>query len=161
MQEIQPPSYWTLERCHTEALKYDTRRAFALGTSSAYQSARQNQWLDKIGTHMIDRAACDGNCFYLWLVVGAYFNGMPVYKPGVTSTRLKFQRIEQVAQAGGFEYDLILWLPVTDAFAIERQVKTMGVSPQYTGFDGCTEFRAFTDDEVKQIKAMALAEFVL
>jgi hypothetical protein len=37
----------------------------------------------------------------------------------------------------------------------------MGVSPEYTGFNGATEFRALTDDEVKQIKAMALAEFVL
>jgi hypothetical protein len=110
---------------------------------------------------MTDGSRTDGNCFYLWLVVGAHFNGLPVYKPGVTSTRLKFERIEHVAQAGGMEYDLVLWLPVTDAFAIERKVKTMGVSPQYTGFDGCTEFRALTDDEVKQIKAMALAEFVL
>jgi hypothetical protein len=110
---------------------------------------------------MVAGSGSDGNCFYLWRAVGAYFNGEPVYKFGVTSTRLKLDRIEIVANAGGLEYDLILWLPVTDAFAIEAKVKRMGASPQYTGFDGCTEFRAFTDDEVKQIKAMALAEFVL
>jgi hypothetical protein len=110
---------------------------------------------------MVDGSPSDGNCFYLWLVVGAYFNGLPVYKPGVTSTRLKFTRIEQVAKAGGLEYDLILWLPVTDAYALEAQIKNMGVSPQYAGFNGATEFRAFTEDEVKQIKALALAEFVL
>jgi hypothetical protein len=161
LEVFKPRGHWTFERCQAEALKYKTRKSLELGTISAYQTARRNGWLDQICEHMIDGSPSDGNCFYLWLVVGAYFNGLPVYKPGVTSTRLKFTRIEQVAKAGGLEYDLVLWLPVTDARAIEARVKTMGVSPRYTGFNGCTEFRAFTDDEVKQIKAMALAEFVL
>jgi hypothetical protein len=158
---VKPVGYWTLDRCGAEAAKYKTRSEFQHGSTGAYQSAWHNGWLDLMCGHMTDRAPSDGNCFYLWLVVGAYFNGLPVYKPGVTSTRLKFQRIEQVAKAGGLEYDLVLWLPVTDAYALEAQIKSMGVSPEYTGFNGATEFRALTDDEVKQIKAMALAEFVL
>jgi hypothetical protein len=157
----KPNGYWTLERCQAEALKYDTRGAFALWSPGSYRAAYENGWSDLIQGHMVDGSRTDANCFYLWRAVGEYFNGLPVYKPGVTSSRLKFTRIEQVAKAGGLEYDLVLWLPVTDAYALERKVKTMGASPQYVGFDGCTEFRALTDDEVKQIKAMALAEFVL
>jgi hypothetical protein len=158
---LKAVGYWTFDRCQAEALKYKTKVDFKRGNNAAYCAAWRNGWLDQTCSHMADGSPSDGNCFYLWLVVGAYFNGLPVYKFGVTSTRLKFQRIEQVAKAGGLEYDLVLWLPVTDAFAIERKVKALGASPQYVGFGGCTEFRAFTDDEVKQIKAMALAEFVL
>jgi hypothetical protein len=160
-KQMQAPGYWTREQVTKEASKYKTRRQFMQESMGGYQAAWRNGWLDQTCSHMTDGSRTDGNCFYLWLVVGAYFNGLPVYKPGVTSTRLKFQRIKEVAKAGSLEYDLVLWLPVMDAFAIEAVVKRMGVSPQYTGFDGCTEFRAFTDDEVKQIKAMALAEFVL
>jgi hypothetical protein len=161
LEKRKPNGYWTVELCQAEALKYETRTAFLQEAKCAYFAAQQNKCLDEICSHMVDGSPSDGNCFYLWLVVGAYFNGLPVYKPGVTSTRLKFDRIERVAKAGGLKYDLVLWLPVADAFAIEAVVKRMGVSPEYTGFNGCTEFRALTDDEVKQIKAMALAEFVL
>jgi hypothetical protein len=162
MVEVRKPKgWWTLERCQAEALKYETRTAFQLGSRDAHAAAQKKDWLDQICTHMIDGSPSDGDCFYFWRVVGAYFNGLPVYKPGVTSVRLKFDRIDQVARAGGLEYDLVLWLPVVDAYALERKVKAMGVSPHYTGFNGASEFRAFTDDEVKQIKAMALAEFVL
>jgi hypothetical protein len=158
---IKPKGYWTLERCQAEALKYKTRKDFERGNRPASNAAAKRNWLDQICSHMTDGSPSDGNCFYLWLVVGAFFNGLPVYKFGVTSVRLHLKRIEEVARAGGFEYDLILWAPVGDAFAIEREVKAMGASPQYTGFNGCTEFRALADHEVSRIKAMALSEFVL
>lgn len=157
----KPRGHWTFERCQAEALKYETRKSFELGTISAYQTARRNGWLDQICTHMVDGSPSDGNCFYLWLVVGAFFNGLPVYKFGVTSIRLHLGRIKQVAKAGGFEYNLVLWAPVANAYDLEAKVKAMGASPQYTGFNGCTEFRALTEEEVGQIKALAMVEFVL
>lgn len=159
-KQVRASGYWTFERCQLEASKHQVCRRFMKESMGGYQAAWRNGWLDQICSHMVDGSASDGDCFYLWRAIGAYFNGEPVYKFGVTSTRLKVTRIEEVARAGGLEYDLILWLPVTDAYAIERQVKTMGTSPQYTGFDGCTEFRAFTDDEVKQIKAIAVTESI-
>lgn len=167
MVELQKPDrYWTFERCHAEALRYKTRNAFKLGSHNAYSASRRNKWYTQICKHMPEKTsgyttASDNNCFYLWRVVGAYFNGLPIYKPGVTSTRLKFQRIKQVAKAGGLEYELILWLPVINAYALETKIKSIGISPQYSGFDGCTEFRAFTHDEKKQIEAMTLDEFVI
>lgn len=155
------PRKWAFERCRAEALKYNTRSAFAKGSGGACNRARIRGWLDQICAHMVDGSPSDGNCFYLWLVVGAFFNGLPVYKFGVTSIRLHLGRIKQVARAGGFEYDLVLWAPVTNAYDLEAKVKAMGASPQYTGFSGCTEFRALTEEEVGQIKSLAMAEFVL
>jgi hypothetical protein len=50
---INPPNYWMLDRCHIEALKYQTKREFIENCSSAYNAARKNGWLDKICSHMI------------------------------------------------------------------------------------------------------------
>jgi len=45
--------YWTFERCKIEALKYNTRYEFQKKSSSAYNSALKNKWLDLICLHMI------------------------------------------------------------------------------------------------------------
>lgn len=43
---------WTKEKCAEEALKYNTRKEFADGNSSAYIRARRSNWLDDICGHM-------------------------------------------------------------------------------------------------------------
>jgi len=43
---------WTKEEVHAEALKYTRRTKFARGNSRAYQSARNNGWLDEVCSHM-------------------------------------------------------------------------------------------------------------
>jgi hypothetical protein len=45
--------YWTKEKCHEEALKYDCRKYFL--TNSAYSIAANNNWLDDICSHMIKK----------------------------------------------------------------------------------------------------------
>jgi hypothetical protein len=53
MTSIQKPNgYWTLDRCHAEALKHLTRSDFANG-SGAYKIAHKNGWLDQICSHMM------------------------------------------------------------------------------------------------------------
>lgn len=44
--------YWTKERLHEEALRYQNRSAFANGNEYAYRSALKNGWLDEICLHM-------------------------------------------------------------------------------------------------------------
>jgi predicted GIY-YIG superfamily endonuclease len=44
---------WTKERCQDEALKYKTRGEFQNKSHSAYNSARKNNWLDEICSHMV------------------------------------------------------------------------------------------------------------
>ncbi|MBA6372505.1 GIY-YIG nuclease family protein [Colwellia sp. BRX8-4] len=48
-----PNGYWTKERCHLEALKFETRGEFR-SNSNAYQRARERGWLDEICLHMKD-----------------------------------------------------------------------------------------------------------
>lgn len=50
---INPNGTWTKKACWREALKYLSRKDFAIGTAGAYQSARQNCWLNEICSHMI------------------------------------------------------------------------------------------------------------
>lgn len=47
-----PKGYWTKEKCKEEAAKYKTRVDFELGSSSACQISRRNNWIDEICSHM-------------------------------------------------------------------------------------------------------------
>ena len=49
----KPPGYWNdKERCHKEALNYNSRSKFQKECSSVYISAHRNGWLDEICSHM-------------------------------------------------------------------------------------------------------------
>jgi hypothetical protein len=52
IQQIKPKNYWTKEKCIEEALKYNKRSHFWKNNLSAYYSARKNNWLDEICSHM-------------------------------------------------------------------------------------------------------------
>lgn len=48
----RPNGYWTKENCAEEAAKYNMRKDFQNGCSSAYSIAHRNGWLDEICSHM-------------------------------------------------------------------------------------------------------------
>lgn len=50
----KPKNYWNKEHCQEEALKYNTRRAFEIGSASAYNASSKNKWLSEICSHMIE-----------------------------------------------------------------------------------------------------------
>jgi len=50
--KLKPIGYWTKERCHKEALKYNTRGEFSKKSSSAYARARNMKWMEEICSHM-------------------------------------------------------------------------------------------------------------
>ena len=47
-----PTGYWTVERIHAEALKYDTRWAFDRGSKGAYQAAQRLKIMKQVCSHM-------------------------------------------------------------------------------------------------------------
>jgi len=57
---MKPAGYWTKERCHEEALKYNTRSEFNQKASGAYHKARKLNCLDEICLHMIQNKKPDG-----------------------------------------------------------------------------------------------------
>ena len=51
MSKPKPRGYWTKERCHEEAKRFNSRKAFQKG-STAYTRAHKAGWLDDICQHM-------------------------------------------------------------------------------------------------------------
>ncbi|TMI95344.1 MAG: hypothetical protein E6H08_06920 [Bacteroidetes bacterium] len=49
----KPNDYWTKERCHSEALKFETRSEFNKKSGSASNKAKKNGWYKEICSHMI------------------------------------------------------------------------------------------------------------
>ena len=128
-----------------EGRKYASRAEFARGSKAAYHVALKHGLLDLIDWPE-ENATSDNDAIYIWRAVGQYFNGHPVYKVGVTSARMGVRRVEQVARASGFEFDLICCEAVQGkATDLERKLLILGESPGFVGFDGCTEFRALSD----------------
>lgn len=129
-----------------EGAKYRCRTDFAIGAIGAYVVARKRGLLDRISFPEGRANSRDNDAIYIWRAVGQHYNGHPVYKIGVTSARLGTRRIEQVAKGSGFEFDLICCeLVQCKATDLERKLHLLGEDPQFTGFDGCTEFRALSD----------------
>lgn len=88
---------------------------------------------------------------YIYRADGFYHHG-PVYKPGITSAHLGRSRIFEGAQKAGVTPKIIRWARVRPGRAteIERELLALGVDPQYRGFKGCTEMRAFSFADLRQ-----------
>lgn len=51
--KTKPDGYWTKERCHEVALKYNNLKDFLKNYGGAYSSAYRNGWLNEITNHMV------------------------------------------------------------------------------------------------------------
>jgi len=155
-----PNGHWLVkENCAKEALNNTNRRAFSLVNSAAYHGADVNGWLDEICSHMDFNPSSDSDTVYIWRALDHQFNGLPIYKFGTTSTRLGHQRITEVARLGGMTFDIVILAKVkVHASVIEGELLQIGSNPRYSGFNGASEFRALTDEELKH--ALRLIEIV-
>lgn len=98
----------------------------------------------------------DNNAFYMKRAEGCWFNGHPVFKVGVTSARLGNRRLIQQERKSGIKHrvevpptELVGFATVVEGFALG-----LGHNPGYLGFDGCTEYRAYSDEDVQAIRTM-------
>ena len=92
----------------------------------------------------------DSDTVYVWKAIGHMFNGLQVYKFGTTSARLENRRISEVARFADMDFDIVILTTVTvHASELESQLLQIGTNPHYKGFNGASEFRALTDDELK------------
>lgn len=95
------------------------------------------------------RLPSDNDAIYIWKAVGQYFNGEQLYKVGVTSSRLEDKRIIQVAKKFGVAHEITTLRAVPgSAQRLESRLMGIGFDPKFSGFDGATEFRAFTDADL-------------
>jgi len=151
-----PNGHWHIKaNCAQEALKYTNRREFSLANSSAYHGADTNGWLEEICAHMDFNPSSDGDAVYLWRAVGQFFNGLQIYKFGITSARLEQRRIVEVARFANFEFEIIELVKVkSSALDLEAELLKLGVNPKLSGFNGSSEFRALNDSDL--LKAIDL-----
>lgn len=146
LDEIVEPlnTRWTEAKVRSVSELWNTKKEFQINCPGAYNYASKHGFLDDL----YENAHCpsDNDTIYIWRVVGEFFNGVPVYKIGVTSARLGTRRIEQVATDAGFDYELICCEQVQGkATDIEKKLHILGENPGYKTIDGYTEFRALSD----------------
>ncbi len=138
---------WNDEIAMKVALKYNSREDLKRGNSKAYEYIQKRSAnRDKFYMHMEWNSQSDNNVIYIWKVIGLD----NVYKIGVTSSRLGSIRIEEVAKGGGLQYDIkVIAAVVGKATDIETRLLSIGTKYTFTqSFNGCTEFRTLTDQEL-------------
>jgi len=126
------------------ALRYDSRADFKRGCKGAYAKVFVLGLEDKAFEHMI-RQHGDYDAIYVWEAIGEYWNDKKVYKIGLTSARLKDERMKRVAGRSGLVASMIILkkLTNTNVSKLEKQLHEYGEEVKFSrDFDGCTEFRA-------------------
>jgi hypothetical protein len=117
---------------------------------------RQYSWMYQLGLmaevrKFLSRKRSLPNVVYIWEAIGATFNGEKVYKIGISRTSFGSTRVEMVSKKSGFGCNLIAFVEVGEhARQIENAILKMGYNPKFYGFDGCTEFRALSDDQLEK-----------
>lgn len=145
---VAPRTYWTNKMLAAEAKKYRTKIDFMLGNNSAYAICRKRQIIDKVCAHMEDAGGSDNNVVYIWRS-DFQFNGLHVVKVGVTSERCGDRRVKDVSRKASCKAEIIILQKVSiRATEVETVLKKIGQDPLLEKFDGSTEFRAMTIDEI-------------
>jgi len=142
---------WTDEALIADAARFSSRWEWQRESRPAYQAAQRRNLLDVCCAGMQRAGGTDNDAIYIWRAIGETFNGMSIYKIGLTSARLGARRIEQVCQAGNMQADIIILAQVSGrASQLELQLLTIGTDPGFSSFDGSSEFRAMTDEQLAQ-----------
>ena len=146
---------WTDEMLIADAARFETRSEWQRESPAARSAAQLRGLIDACCAHMIEGYRSDNDAIYIWKAVGWTYNGEQVYKVGVTSARLNDCRIKDVAKAADVEAEIVMLTKVNGkATALESALKSIGHDPKYIGFNGSSEFRAMSDEQLKQALAL-------
>lgn len=140
-------SLWTFKACEQEALKYETRTAFRAKSPTAYEIAREKDWLNDIcwfmggsvrdGLYIIREELPEGDRFLVKI-------GHTTFDRGDYRVRQGFRHFEKPI--------LVLYERNKSATRIERSLlrrfKLKPDIPVYRQFDGHTELRMMTAEEI-------------
>lgn len=142
---------WNIEKIRGYAIQCSGRTEFSKKFPNAYDAALRLKCLDDVCSHMqFHTKASENNVVYIWRALELTYNGLPVYKLGISSARVGNGRIRCVAKAAKVTAEVIsIRLVKIKATDIEKQLHKMGDDPGYEGFQGCTEFRALNDSQLR------------
>ncbi len=142
---------WTLGALRDEASRFSGRTDFMINAGGAYKAAVAQGVLDEVCAHMEPGAGTsDNDAVYIWRVVGRYRHGKPVFKIGVTSSRLREKRISAVASLAKVKADTVALVKVPDARAVESELLLIGEPAAFNKGSGHTEYRALSSSELEQ-----------
>ena len=65
-------TYWTKNKCHTEALKYNLKIDFINNNNAAYCAAYRNKWLNDICSHMLPCGDLYNRLVYIYIFPDNY-----------------------------------------------------------------------------------------
>jgi len=139
---------FTKEECRYIASVYSSRRELELADVSVYQKCVREGWLQEFFGDVANPIS-DNDCIYL-IKTPLKVNGNCVYKVGITSSRLEDRRVQRVISASGFNSELVI-LANVECKATSLETAFLGKGTVVTfedKFDGYTEYRAFTEEEV-------------
>lgn len=124
--------------------------------------AKPNNILNGRGCPACSERACDNDIFYLWTAIDQRLvdlqPGEHLIKYGVTSERLKDQRVREVASSWGARPNVIAYVKtLATAVIAEKSAAGIGkpLTPEYSGLDGWTEFRIVDEAELSQLLLIA------
>jgi hypothetical protein len=153
VEKVKPSNYWTIARLKEAALKFSTKEDFRRGNCPAWAAAhRSGKWVE-ITAHMGSAWRTDADTIYVWRAEDQFFNRKPVYKIGVTSIKCGDSRISQVCRASGFKPCSVIktFVGVGRAYEVEKAALNFGCDPKFSKFDGSTEFRALSDQQLSEV----------
>lgn len=144
MPPAKTSAKWTLCKVYNLTRKYSTHGEFAKKHSGAIDYAITKGIWPLVSGHM-ERLNSDYNAIYIW----GYANGSElICKFGVTSQRLGMERIESVSRKSGLPCEFAILAKSRKAFEAERALKEIGNPTDMSGFNGATEFRILTPNEL-------------
>lgn len=107
---------------------------------------------------MMDNAKTDNDVIYIWKALSlGKWNDKDIYKIGKTSARLGQERIYFVANEANIQVEIVLIEKVNcKASNLETEILRMGEKINLSGFNGASDFRAFSKNDLK--KAFEIVE---
>ena len=147
--EIKFPTgrfFWTEASIRDVAKDYKSKADLLLHKPNVV-SAANRKFPNLLNSIYKTRSPASSNdVIYIWQALGEFFNGNPVFKIGVTSSRIGSRRLKECARASGFPLEVVCFVQVWGrASDVEKELLMLGEDPKYLKFDGSTEFRALTD----------------
>lgn len=149
----KPRNYWTKERCHEIALKYEHKRDFKKNNCSCYGAAQNHGWIDEICGHMKPLNNAYRRCIYSieFIESKSVYVGL-TYSMEVRQAKRRTKASDSVTKyiyETGYEpiiKQLTDYLPVVDAIKLEeeylQQYKNNGwniLNRAKTGGIGCPD----------------------
>ena len=142
---------WTFEKIHFAALEYKTKSEFRYGNQKAYRAAKSWGVVELVCEHMQkSKSTSDNNVIYIWKDTSNSTKSKNIYKVGVTSAKCGTTRIGECASRIKIGYSIITVARVKGkATSVESELLQRGKDAEYTGFKGSSEFRIYTDNDLK------------